>query len=343
MPRYLIRPLVSGDAGAETGIVRPAIWTTGVARTAVASSCNRPATAGCPRNPGGPGESSVMAVTVRSATEPAELVSNRWIASISVANLGLFMAYFGSLAVLLPNQVQDIVGPVHKVVAFGWVTGLGALVAAVVNPLAGAFSDRTAGRFGRPWVLCGALASAASLALLTSLHTVGWAIVGWCLAQAGLNTMQAGIAASVPDRVPVPQRGVVSAWLGAPQCVYAQGGCIRSRALPPSPGRRPRSAGPATTSALSTSRCARWTTRSSPGRPRPATPGRTTSAGAPLASRAVVDPAEHLLRLRIRGNAGDATPHRRSPVSAQLCPSLADAGAPPAVSATSPLLARRPA
>jgi hypothetical protein len=31
--------------------------------------------------------------------------------------------------------------------------------------------------------------------------------------------MQAGIAASVPDRVPVSQRGAVSAWLGVPQCI----------------------------------------------------------------------------------------------------------------------------
>jgi MFS family permease len=161
-----------------------------------------------------------MAIAVGSATEPSELVSNRWIAAISLANLGLFMAYFGPLAVLLPNQIQEIAGP-HKVVAFGWVTGLGALVAAVANPLAGALSDRTAGRFGRrrPWVLGGALASAAALALLASLHTVGWIILGWCLTQAGLNAMQAGIAASVPDQVPVPQRGAVSAFLGIPQCV----------------------------------------------------------------------------------------------------------------------------
>jgi MFS family permease len=131
------------------------------------------------------------------------------------------MAYFGPLAVLLPNQVQDLAGQTHKVVAFGWVTGLGALVAVAANPLAGALSDRTAGKFGRrrPWVLGGALASAAALALLIDQRTIVGIALGWCLAQAGLNIMQAGIAASVPDRVPVSQRGVVSGWLGLPQCV----------------------------------------------------------------------------------------------------------------------------
>jgi MFS family permease len=162
---------------------------------------------------------ATLASTPAAAAGPAERVPPRWIAAVALANLGLFMAYFGPLGVLLPNQVQDIAGP-DKVLAFGLVSGLGALVAVVANPLAGALSDRTSGRFGRrrPWTLCGALASAAALALLAGQHTVAGVAVGWCLAQAGMNAMQAGITASVPDRVPVAQRGAVSAWLGVPQC-----------------------------------------------------------------------------------------------------------------------------
>jgi MFS family permease len=162
-----------------------------------------------------------MTVIGRFPREPVLRVSRGWTAAISLANLGLFMAYFGPLAVLMPDQVQAISGQAHKIAAFGWVTGLGALVAVIANPLAGALSDRTAGRLGRrrPWTLGGALASAAALALLAGQHTVAGVALGWCLAQGGLNAMQAGIAASVPDRVPVSQRGAVSAWLGAPQCV----------------------------------------------------------------------------------------------------------------------------
>src|ERR1017187_8100563 len=123
-----------------------------------------------------------MAVVERW-TEPVERVSRRWVASVSLANLGQFMAYFGPLGVLLPNQVQAIAGQDHKVVAFGWVTGLGALV------------------------------------MLAGQHTIAGVVVGWCLAQAGMNAMQAGIVASVPDQVPVSQRGAVSGWLGVPQVV----------------------------------------------------------------------------------------------------------------------------
>ena len=80
--------------------------------------------------------------------EPVSRVTPGWTAALTLANLGLFMAYFGPLAVLLPNQVQAIAGT-HRVVDFSWVAGLGALVAVAVNPLAGALSDRTVSGFGR--------------------------------------------------------------------------------------------------------------------------------------------------------------------------------------------------
>ena len=105
----------------------------------------------------------------------------------------------------------------------GWVTGIGAAVALVANPVAGALSDRTTSRFGRrrPWIVCGALAGAAALAFLAGQRAIAGVIVGWCLAQAGLNAMQASLTACVPDHVPVAQRGVVSAWIGLPATLSA--------------------------------------------------------------------------------------------------------------------------
>jgi MFS family permease len=159
-----------------------------------------------------------MSATADPLAEPVDRVGRGWITLIALGNLALFMAYFGPLSVLLPNQVQAVAGQAHKVVDFAWVTGLGAVVAMVANPLAGALSDRTVGRLGRrhPWILGGAVASAAALAILAGQHTVAGIIIGWCLVQAGLNAMQAGLAAEVPDRVPVAQRGEVSGWIGIP-------------------------------------------------------------------------------------------------------------------------------
>ena len=44
-------------------------------------------------------------------------------------------------------------------------------------------------------------------------------VAGWCLAQVGVNAMQAGLAAAVPDRVPIAQRATVSGWIGMAQTV----------------------------------------------------------------------------------------------------------------------------
>ena len=153
--------------------------------------------------------------------EPEERVGRRWIALIALANLGLYLGYLGPISVLLPNQVQAIAGPAHKVAVLGWVTGIGAAVAMIANPVAGALSDRTVSRFGRrrPWIAGGALAGAAALVLLSGQHALAGVIVGWSLAQAGLNAMQASLSAAVPDQVPVGQRGTVSGWIGLPQSV----------------------------------------------------------------------------------------------------------------------------
>jgi MFS family permease len=169
--------------------------------------------------------------------EPASPVPASWIAAITLANLGLFMAYFGPLAVLLPNQIQAAAGA-HRVAGFSWVAGLGAAVAMVANPLAGALSDRTVSPFGRrrPWVLGGAVATAAALCLVGRLHSVPGIVAGWCLAQAGVNAMQAGLAAGVPDRVPIRQRATVSGWIGVAQTVSVVAAVALVTTIPGYPG-----------------------------------------------------------------------------------------------------------
>ena len=134
------------------------------------------------------------------AAEPARRVGRRWIALIALANLGLYLGYFGPITVLLPNQVQAVAGSAHKVAVLGWVTGIGAAVAMISNPVAGALSDRTTSRFGRrhPWTVCGALAGAAALVLLAGQSTIAGVIIAWCLAQAGLNAMQASVTRACP-------------------------------------------------------------------------------------------------------------------------------------------------
>lgn len=145
-------------------------------------------------------------------------VGSRWIGLLALANLGLWVGYYGPLQVLLPNQVEDVAGA-DKTTVLGIITGAGALVAVVAGPVAGALSDATTARTGRrhTWTAIGAVTGLAGLTLLAGQRTVLGLALCWCLAQAGLNMLQAGITAIVPDRTPVRQRGLVSGWVGLAQ------------------------------------------------------------------------------------------------------------------------------
>lgn len=158
-------------------------------------------------------------MTAPAATvEPTVRVTGRWIFLLSLANLAVWMGFFTPIQVLLPTQLEAIT-PDNKEAMLGLVTGLGALAAVIFNPLAGAVSDRTAGRFGRrhPWTLAGGLIGAAGLVLLSTQQTVLGVALCWVGVQVCFNTMLAALTAAVPDRVPVAQRGFVSGWIGMPQ------------------------------------------------------------------------------------------------------------------------------
>jgi MFS family permease len=166
---------------------------------------------------------SAAAGSAAALTEPTAPVRAKWVTLLVLADLGVWMAFFTPIQVLLPRQIAAI-DPGHKEAMLGLVTGIGALVAVVVNPVAGALSDRTTfgvrGRaFGRrhAWTLGGALIGALALVMLAGQHTITGVVLGWVLAQACFNAMLATLTAAVPDRVPVAQRGAVSGWVGIPQ------------------------------------------------------------------------------------------------------------------------------
>ncbi|MEU8297058.1 MFS transporter [Micromonospora sp. NPDC048909] len=157
--------------------------------------------------------------------EPTVPVRRSWIALIFAANLGVWMAFFTPIQVLLPQQIERIT-PGDKEAMLAVVTGLGALAAVIANPLAGALSDRTCLRlggreFGRRhvWTAGGALLGAAALMLLAQQRTVLGVTVAWVAAQVCFNAMLASLTAAIPDRVPVVQRGGVSGWVGIPQAL----------------------------------------------------------------------------------------------------------------------------
>ncbi|WP_285637574.1 MFS transporter [Lentzea sp. NBRC 102530] len=134
------------------------------------------------------------------------------------ANLGLWLAVYAPIQVLLPQQAE-LLDKANKEFVFGIVTGVGALVSLLVVPLIGFLSDRTTSRFGRrhPWTLAGAALGAAGLAVLANAPSVFVMTVGWCLVQAGIGGMLAALTSAVPDRVPVAQRAQVGGLIGISQ------------------------------------------------------------------------------------------------------------------------------
>jgi MFS family permease len=169
--------------------------------------------------------------------EPTVPVRRGWVALLFAANLGLWMAFFTPIQILLPQQIEAI-SPGDKEAMLGWVTGFGALAAILVNPIAGALSDRTclriAGReFGRRhvWTVSGTILAALSLVALASQHTVVGVTIAWVAAQVCLNATLATLTAAVPDRVPVRQRGAVSGWVGVPQALGLVLGAVLVTAL----------------------------------------------------------------------------------------------------------------
>lgn len=153
--------------------------------------------------------------------EPTKRVGGLFLATLSLANLGILIAFYTPIQNLLPRMSADIAGDDGKEVALGIVLGIGVIGSVIGNPLAGALSDRTTSRWGRrrPWLLGGSFLGMLSVALLTQQTTILGLTLVWLLAQFTVNSSYAALTACIPDQVPVEQRGVASGLVGLAQTV----------------------------------------------------------------------------------------------------------------------------
>ncbi|RDD91081.1 hypothetical protein [Streptomyces parvulus] len=85
--------------------------------------------------------------------------------TLPVANIALYLLWFGVGSFLLPLQVARITGT-NDTAALSTASTIGAVLATVGNPVFGQLSDLTRSRFGRraPWILLCALLGALALA-----------------------------------------------------------------------------------------------------------------------------------------------------------------------------------
>jgi MFS family permease len=166
--------------------------------------------------------------TPAALAEPTVPVRAGWISLLFLANIGLWLAIYAPIQVLLPEQVQSLHDHVTKsnvvpsgtdAVLLSVVMGVGAIAGLIANPVVGALSDRTTSLRGRrhPWTLGCAVIAAAGLVVVAASPGIPVMAVGWFIAELGLGGMLATLTAALPDRVPVSQRGTLGALIGISQ------------------------------------------------------------------------------------------------------------------------------
>jgi len=122
-------------------------------------------------------------------------------------------ALWGSLhTIVMPLRLLDFVAEPEKNTYLGLLTFAGLILAIIVQPIAGAISDRSSFQWGRrrPYILIGAIAA---MLFLPGIGLAGSYIAIffiYCLLQISGNMAQGPYQAFIPDLVPEGRRGLAS-------------------------------------------------------------------------------------------------------------------------------------
>jgi len=158
---------------------------------------------------------------VGALTEPTKRVGGVLLGTMALCNVGVMLAFYAPLQNLLPRLSESVAGTAGKESTLAVITGVGVLGSVIGQPLTGALSDRTTSKWGRrrPWLMGGALTGAVAVALVPYLTTVAAITLLWLVAQFTINATFAALTATIPDQVPVGQRGIASGLMGLAQTV----------------------------------------------------------------------------------------------------------------------------
>jgi MFS family permease len=141
------------------------------------------------------------------------------LASLTAYWFGLSILWGSITTIVLPYLVGEHVAPGIRGSALALIAVLQAVVAIVVQPVAGAASDRlpTAWGLRRPWMFVGVTVQ---FALVGALALAGgyWSILAiMLLIELASNSAQGPYQALLPDLVPPGERGLASGLLGGAQ------------------------------------------------------------------------------------------------------------------------------
>ena len=113
---------------------------------------------------------------------------------------------------IIPIRLLELVPEAQKNTYLGIMTFCGMLLAILVQPLAGAISDRSSFRLGRrrPFILVGTLLALLIIPSIGFADTFLFLFTGYCLLQCVCNIAHGPFQAFIPDLVPQEQRGAAS-------------------------------------------------------------------------------------------------------------------------------------
>lgn len=159
---------------------------------------------------------------MKAEVSPAQPVRHASMAVTVMYVLAYFAVYVALITPVVSTlalKVNSVSDATTRTSDLGLVTAVGAFMAFVMNPLAGALSDRTTSRLGmrKPWLIGGFLAGAVGLILLAVAPNVLVVAVVWGLTQGALNATLAALQAILPDQIAENLRGRVSGMLGIGQ------------------------------------------------------------------------------------------------------------------------------
>jgi MFS family permease len=115
-------------------------------------------------------------------------------------------------SIILPIRIQDFFGQAQQSTYLGLITFTGLIIAILVQPVAGAISDRSGFHWGRrkPFITIGIIAAIVFLLGIGNAGSYLEIFVLWCLVQISLNIAQGPFQAYIPDLAPSDKRGLTS-------------------------------------------------------------------------------------------------------------------------------------
>ncbi len=142
-------------------------------------------------------------------------VDTAFIAFYTAAQIGVYVAFVPLLTLLLPLKATAI-DPAGSARLLGQVALCGASAAGLANIVVGVLGDRTRHWIGGRalWMVLGLVATIVSYVLIYRADQPWMLIMSVILLQVGINLMLNPLAATLPERVPDRQKGLVAGFVG---------------------------------------------------------------------------------------------------------------------------------